>query len=605
MAEHAAARTRLYVLVLTIFWALIYGPGLFVPGLMDDVDSSFPEVAREMLVTGDYVTPRMNGVRYLEKPPLHYWLIAASYRLFGVAEWSARLPLALGTLATILAVFSLGRRAYGAEGGLLAGLALATAVGSWLFTRINLHDAYLGLWMTLGMAFFLRGVEEGAPSRLAAWGLAATTGLAVMTKALIGLVFPAGTILLYLLLTGNLRHLLRMRLLSSAAVFLAVAAPWHLLVSLQNGPAGGSRGFAWFYFLNEHLYRYLDKRIPRDYDKVPLSLFLLMTVIWLLPWSAFLPQAVTGVARRWRGFRGRLDERGRASLLFLCWAVWIVFFFSFSTRQEYYHLPVLPALALLVGGWMAEEARAPADSQQRRAGVRSAVALVVIGALAFAVAAYFGLTASTPAPGMDISSLLTKNPEHYALSLGHLFDLTAAVMGAFRWPLLITGCALLAGTAAHWRLRRRGQGLPGALALAAAMAVVLMCAQWALVIFSPVISSKALAEAVRRELRPGEVVMIAGHYEQGSSLNFYLQQPVHVLNGKKDNLWFGSTYPDAPAIFEDDASLLRLWQGSTRVYLWAEEGRVPEYLPRESRHVVARSGGKIIVSNQPSAIGRQ
>jgi 4-amino-4-deoxy-L-arabinose transferase-like glycosyltransferase len=324
--------------------------------LLDDADTVHAEAAREMLVRHDWVTLYANGIRYLEKAPLMYWGVASSFSLFGVHGWSARLPLILGVLALLAAAYWLGRRVYGEQGGFYAALVLATSVGPYLYTRFLIPDILVGLWLTLGFGFFLQTLEEERPSRTACWGLAATIALDVLTKGLIGLVFPAAIIGLYLLLTGNLRHILRMRLISSLAVLLAVGAPWHILAALRNPDQGSTRGFLWFYFVNEHFLRYLNKRVPRDYDTVPLLLFWILTVVWLVPWAAFLPESLKQVPLRWRQLRS-LNRResgdpaqARANLLFFIWGLVIIAFFSFSTRQEYYTIPALPAFAL-ADGW--------------------------------------------------------------------------------------------------------------------------------------------------------------------------------------------------------------------------------------------------------------
>src|SRR5690348_9412745 len=349
------ARARIYVLAIIVVWAAIYVSSLFQPALLDDADSVHAEAAREMVLRHDWVTLYIDGIRYLEKAPLLYWGMAASFKTFGVSEWSARLPLSLGVLALLLATFRLGRRVFGAEGGLYSALALGGCFGIYIYTRFQIPDVLVALWLTLGFDFFLQGLEENPPSRLACWGLAAATALDVLTKGLIGLVFPGAIIVLYLLLTGNLRHLLRMRLLSSTVVFLAVAAPWHILAALRNPTQGQVRGFLWFYFVNEHFLRYLNERVPRDYGTVPLAVFWALLLLWLAPWSVFLPQAVRAVPLRWQAMRSQLRARDRANLLFLAWALVIMAFFSFSTRQEYYNLPAVPAIALLVGGWMERE----------------------------------------------------------------------------------------------------------------------------------------------------------------------------------------------------------------------------------------------------------
>src|ERR1700675_3623903 len=264
---------RISVLALVALWAVIYMAGLSRAALLDDADTVHAEAAREMLQRHDWVTLYANGIRYLEKAPLMYWGVATSYTLFGISEWSTRFPLMLGVLTMILSTYGLGHWALGSEGGFDSGLVLATALGPFLFTRFLIPDVAVGLWLTLTFWFFLISLEQAKPARWTCWGIGAMCALNVLTKGLIGLVFPIGAIGLYLLLTGNLRHLLKLRLVSSALVFLAIAAPWHILAALRNPAQGNVRGFLWFYFVNEHILRFLNRRVPRDYDKVPLLLF--------------------------------------------------------------------------------------------------------------------------------------------------------------------------------------------------------------------------------------------------------------------------------------------------------------------------------------------
>src|SRR5215471_11937238 len=277
-----SSRRNLFVFLIVLVWAIVYLGTLVHPTLQDDADTVHAEAAREMAQSGDWVTLRINGgdgatgFRYLEKAPLMYWAVAASFKAFDVHEWSARLPLMLGVLALLLVVYRLGRRVYGDHGGLYSALGLATGFGPFIFTRILIPDMAVALWLALGFDFLLTILEQAdagqKPSLWLCWGIAATMALNVLTKGLIGLVFPVGTIVLFLLLTGRLRHLLKMHLLTSFLVFLAIAAPWHLLAGFRNPAQGQARGFFWFYFVNEHFLRYLKKRYPADYDTVPLLL---------------------------------------------------------------------------------------------------------------------------------------------------------------------------------------------------------------------------------------------------------------------------------------------------------------------------------------------
>ncbi len=438
---------KISVLILTALWIVIYIIGLSTPALLDDADTVHAEAAREMVQRHDWVTLYANGVRYLEKAPLMYWSVATSYTVFGISEWSTRFPLMLGVLGMILATYGLGRWAFGPEGGFDSGLVMATALGPYLFTRFLIPDVPVGLWLTLTYWLFLKSLEEAKPSRWVCWGLAAVCALNVLTKGLIGLVFPAAAIGLYLLLTGNLKHLLKLRLPSSALVFFAIAAPWHLLAERANPAQGQVRGFLWFYFVNEHFLRFLNKRVPRDYDTVPLLIFWALLILWLVPWSVFVPQGLLEVPRRWHEFHSQMSRRQRANLLFLLWGLVIVGFFSFSTRQEYYTIPAIPGMALLIGGWLARERTSPTGSPERRAGRTSATVLLVIGVVVAIVGFALLWFSKPPTPGTDLSDLLKKHPQDYALSFGHFLDLTPQAMGAFRRPLF--GVALQGSGVGH------------------------------------------------------------------------------------------------------------------------------------------------------------
>ncbi len=593
---------RISVLVLMGLWAVIYMAGLSRPALLDDADTVHAEAAREMLQRHDWVTLYTNGIRYLEKAPLTYWSLAASYRIFGISDWSTRLPLMLGVLGLLLATYKLGRYAFGESGGLYAGVVLATSLGLYIFTRFLIPDVLVGLWLTIGYYFFLRSLEEEWPSRLTCWGFAATCALNVLTKGLIGLVFPAGAIGLYLLFTGNLRHLLKLRLVSSALVFFAIAAPWHILAALRNPAQGQVRGFLWFYFINEHVMRFLNKRVPPGYDTVPLPIFWGLLLAWLLPWTAFLPQVLRDVPVRWRELRSKLgtklDRPQRASLLFFLWALVIVGFFSFSTRQEYYTIPALPGMALLVGGWLARESGPAASESDRRAGRISSTVLFAFGVLGFVAGTYLLSVSHLPAPGADLADLLKKNPRDYDFSLGHVLDLTPQALGAFRGPLLGASLGLLLGTGLNWILRRRGRPFEGNVALAVMMVGLLACVHSSFSTFSPVLSSYKLAVAIRKQFRPGDVIVIDGQYHQASTLNFYTGVQVHVLHEPSGNLWYGAKFPDAPHIFETPESLAVLWSGPAEVFLWTDQ-EYPKELRGLTSFLLARSGGKSIYSNRP------
>jgi 4-amino-4-deoxy-L-arabinose transferase-like glycosyltransferase len=565
---------------------------------LDDADSVHSEVAREMVVRHDWITLYANGVRYLEKAPLMYWATAASFTLFGPEDWAARLPLAIAALALFLVVYATGRRLFASDtAGFYAALILLTSFGIFIYTRIIIPDVIVCLWLGLSMLLFWISLQQERPSRATAWGFAAACALNVLTKGLIGIVFPLGIVVIFLLLNRNLGHLRRWHPLSSLLLFLVIVLPWHIAAGLANPSQGhpsgtmptpgNVHGFLWFYFINEQLFRYLNRRVPRDYDTVPLLLFWSLLLIWLMPWIAFVFNAVRRV---------RLAPYDQAWNLLAVWAGFVMVFFSFSTRQEYYALPALPPIALMIGGWLAQEEKSSARDPHRIAGRRIAVVLFLLGAAASTLAAYLAIRGRTPAPGVDISTLLTQNPGDYALSLGHFLDLSMRTMGAFRLPLILTAIALAAGTLANLILRFINMIRIANYALAAMMVIFLIAAHMALVTFSPVLSSKALADAIRPRLQPGDVVEINGEYEAGSTLGFYLRRQVRILNGRSSNLWYGSFFNDAPQLFDDDASFRRLWGGSQRIFLWTELDQIPP-LPGPA-YAIAQSGGKEMLSNQ-------
>ena len=610
------------IILIVSAWLILQIGGLFTPGLLDDVDSIYTEIAREMLVRHDYVTPYVNGVRFFDKPPLMYWMAAASMRVFGPYDWAARLPLALGTLALLFSVYVLGIRLFRSvspanspdRGGFYAALALATSIGPYLYTRFYIPDILLALWMTLGVHLVLIALDrihENRSSILPATAFAAVMALNVLTKGLIGLVFPIGFVLCYLALTRQLRLLTRLHLFASTTVFLAIAAPWHILAALRTPaiplPAGlglpARGGWAWFYLYNEHIARFLGRRIPHDYGQVPIPLFWLLSSLWVMPWTPFLFPAIASYIRELRQRVSPTSREREAALSLMLWAAIVLGFFTLSSRQEYYNLPALPALALIAAGLLA---RADSRTRDDSAAARSSVTrwtlwfLVPLTTAIAAVCGYFAITAPGPAPGTDIASLLAANPEFYNLSLGHLFDLTGAAMGLFRGPLAAVAISMLAIGLGSYALRRRDHHCAANLMLAAGMTVTLLAAHEGLARFYPIIGSKDLALAINHDsLRPTDQIILDGELTSGSSLIFYTHQQVHLIHGNVNSLWYGGLWPDSPHIFETENSLHQLWASPRRIFLltYNPTARTRDLEPYSAVHTLASAGGKTVLTN--------
>ncbi len=637
--------------ILFLAWVVLQFGGLFTPGLLDDVDSVYIQIAREMLARHDFVTPTIDGIRFFDKPPLMYWLAAGSMHVFGLHDWAARLPLAAGVLALFLAIYALGLRLYAGispenpdRAALYAALATATSLGPYLYTRFFIPDILIALWMTLSVHLFLAArdrIQSGRSALAPSLGLAVVVALDVLTKGFIGVVFPLAFVLLFLLIRRELPLLGKLHILPATGVFLLIAAPWHILAALRNPaialPRGvglpSRAGWTWFYLYNEHVARFLGRRIPHDYGQVPVPLFWLLLGVWLVPWVAFLPSALRNAFAELR-FHSTPRQTtvssaagasvsahsSDAALATLLWAAIILSFFTLSSRQEYYHLPALPALTLLVGAllatadrrqaWMVhanqlgefDRASLAASAKALRQTLRgSAFFLVPLGLLLSVVCGYFALTAHMPSPGADLYSVLNNDPAHYNLSLGHLFDLTGSAMGFFRGPLLAVALGMLVlGPVSHL-LRRRTHTYAANLVLAAGMLVVLLAAHEGLVRFYPILGSKGLALAINQARQPGDLIAIDGELTSGSTLLFYTGQPVLLVNGRVNGPWFGSFWPDAPHIFLDETALHTAWAGPHRVFLltYHPRERRADLAPFASVNALAAAGGKTVLTNKP------
>jgi hypothetical protein len=384
----------------------------------------------------------------------------------------------------------------------------------------------------------------------------------------------------------------RLRPFSGALIILFIVAPWVILATLRNPPffdftfrsvPGQYHGFLWFYFMNEHVLRFLNLRYPRDYNTVPRPLFWLLHMVWLFPWSFYFPAVLR------LGYKP-VDRAGRARLLALCWVGFVMLFFTLSTTQEYYSLPIYPALALLLGsamisgdGWVTK-------------GTKAAGAILALGVLVMIVILW--QVWSLPTPG-DISSALIQHPEMYTLSLGHMGDLTLKSFAYLRAPLVLATGAVLVGIAGIFLYSNKRRCC--SFALAAMMVLFFHAARLAMTVFDPYLGSKPLADALS-SAPPGKLIEADAYYAF-STVFFYTNQRALLWNGRRENLEYGSYAPGTPHVFIGDTDLQTLWRSNDRYYLLAEHEDLPrihELVGVSSVHIVKESGGKYLLSNQTS-----
>lgn len=569
------------------------------PALLDDdVDAAHAVVARQMLERHDYVVLRMDGVRYLVRPPLHFWMIAASYALFGQTEFATRLPLALTVVALLVMVVEFGRRFFNLRIGLYAALILASSPGLFIFTRTVNQEAICALEFTAVFYLFLRAWTGSLDLRLGYWGVAVLCGVTVLTRGLVGIIFPVAAIVGFITATRGWRRWRELRPLSSFLIFLSVAAPWHILAGIR------APGFFWAYFVNDHFKRVLGTRWPPDYSAVPLGLWWAAHLAWLFPWAFFAPLVVRGFLFP-RMPEQKWNKASQAPLLLALWAGSIFLFFSAvgGSRMEYYSLGAWPAIALLL-------AVALAGSEQTSDRWLRVIqgALAMLGIMLAIVLAYLLIASSRYQDTGDISVLLRgHDPGFYRFAMGHFFDLTIPAFAALRAPSIIAAFALLTTFAAAWVLRRRDLHAASTIVMSAGMILVLFAASMAYRRFEPQLSSRSLAMELNQYLRPGDRVVVYGDFAASSSLAFYTHRQLFMYNAPYSELEYGSHFPDAPKIFFNDKDFLSLWNGRDRVFLIVPSAQLQSArarLPLNTTWLFAESGGKTAFLNQPLSAGQ-
>jgi 4-amino-4-deoxy-L-arabinose transferase-like glycosyltransferase len=625
--QPADSRPRAHhILALLGLWLIIFFAALFSPPLLDDADATHSQAARAMVTTGDWVTLHVNGIRYLEKPPLPYWLVALGFRIFGFNTFSVHLPLALAVLALAVLGYCWARRAFDDRTAFYTALSILTCTGVFLFTRIFIPEVLLSLFLCLALYTFLRTLEAtsqdpnptptpGAPSSSRTLRLGwtrpycmwTTLALAVLTKGLVALVFFFATAALYLLLTGQTKKWRSLRPFSGLILFLFIAAPWHILASLRNTGGENGHGFFWFYFINEHVLRFLGRRIPRDYNKLPGYLYWSLHLVWLFPWSLFAPLAAI------LGWRGRSDLRaltqtasGRTILLLSLYSTFVLLFFSFSTNQEYYTFPIyLPLLLLIAAAFAIYESAERTTLTARRLFTLGHALFFVLG-LAISATLLTGLYRSRnlPAPS-DIGELLAhRDIGSYTLSTSHFFDLTTTSLAALRLPALIAALAFLIGPGFAWLLRQRRRHIASTATMTLTAGAFLIAAHIAFVRFAPLLSSQDFAARIQR-LDPQEQsrVLIYGDQAFGSSIPFYLHRHVELVDGRTTSMQFGSTFPDAPLVFLTHQQLAATWGTGPRQFLFVppDHREEAEHLLAGRTFLIAETSGKLLLTDRPLA----
>jgi 4-amino-4-deoxy-L-arabinose transferase-like glycosyltransferase len=335
-----SALTRGRAVALLLVFTAIWFSTLDYRRLMHPDEGRYAEIPREMAASGDWITPRLNGIKYFEKPALQYWITAAAYSIFGVHEWTARSWPALSGFLGVLFIGYVGLRLGGSRLGLYSAAVLGSSAAYVLGAQVLTLDAGVTFWMSVGLgSLFIAQRDDATPGEERGWMLAAwaVLALAVLSKGLIGLVLPGAALVIYSLLQRDWSLWRRMHLIGGLLLFLAISAPWFVVVSLRNGE------FFDFFFIHEHFARFMTHQAHRE---GAWWYFIPVLIVGLLPWAAVLLWTVRTI---WTG--APVNRNGFSWQRFaLVWSAFIFVFFSASdSKLPWYILPIFPALALVLG----------------------------------------------------------------------------------------------------------------------------------------------------------------------------------------------------------------------------------------------------------------
>jgi len=546
------------LLLLALVFAALLGPSIGRRALWEPDEGRYAEIPREMVATGDYLTPRINGIKYFEKPPLVYWATAAAIRIAGTSEAAVRSPIALFALLGGIAVYLAGRRLFGRSAGLWGALALATSPLYLGLGQVLSLDMPVSALLTAALLAFLLAVREppGWNRRLLLWAFYAAAALAVLSKGLIGVLIPALVIGTWILLTRQWRLIPVALAPTGILVFLAIAAPWHLLASRAHPE------FAWFYFVHEHFQRYLTK-VHNRYE--PPWYFVPVLLGGLLPWTLFLPQALKSA------WRADSVER-RETIFFALWAALVFGFFSLSdSKLMPYVLPAVPPLALLVGRWLGSLVEDRLGAGEKRSPLLPALwGLLSLGLILAAAVAFW----PTPPEG-------TKDRA--------FFDL----LGGFRPVLALCFAAIGIAPFLFDRQRNRRSTL---VALIMGNALLFILLGVLAPRFDAYRSAKPLAQDLLTNLQPGDEV--ASYHFYPHTLAYYLKRRITIV-GYTGELEFGTRHDDTRAWVIDDSEFWRRWNGPRTMYVMVDtHHRKPLPVQLANARVVGERGDFRVVVNR-------
>ncbi len=583
-----SAKSLLSILGHPVFWVFVISLPFYLIGVRSlalcDNDAMYPQVAGEMLRTGDWITPRLDGVAHFDKPPLIYWLNALSLRVLGHTEASARIWPVLAACLTILVVGGIGASVYGKRAGWLSALVFSGCAGPYLYCRVIAvnADILLCFWTCLAILAYIKAIiEQDRHAGLWMQVMFACFGMAGLTKSLYGFGLPMVIIGLHALLSGRWRGFLCLRAAAGVVVAAVIVLPWHILVAMANPH------FLWAYIVRENFQRLVGNRWPRD-EFVSAPLFLIFTALWTFPWMGLLPQAVFRAFSRIRGTKWVESE----DLLICIWFLFILGLFTIShDRLEYYSLPAIPAFAILLGKLWDDSLKV-----ENRA-LRGYMALA-LGALAMIL--LLGAVAGWEILGPAKEEIFKFLETWWPYSGWSGVSAQMAVIQRMRIPtvVVLAGASIFVFSASVALLRSRPR-LACALMIGI-MAPIFIMANWGFELMVPFESSAPIVQILKRAGPVEAVVIREPHeYQWVSGMVYYAGRSVYVLKDQKvgDPTLDG----DRDKRLLEPREFLKLWNSGKRVifvYEIDEQAEISKLLGSEPARVLGGFGTRVVVENQ-------
>jgi 4-amino-4-deoxy-L-arabinose transferase-like glycosyltransferase len=560
--------------VLALVLGVLYFLELGDSGLVNPDEGRYAEIPREMVASDDYVTPRLNNVLYFEKPPLVYWIVAGLLRVFGPSELAMRATPAFFGLLGVLVLYLVARRMHGRMAGLASAAVLGTSLLYFALGRILLLDMVVSVLMSSTLFCFILGVREppGKTRRLFFYGLYATAALATLAKGLIGFLLTGAVMFTWLAIFNQWRRLVPLYLPTGVLLFLAIAAPWHVLVAQRNPQ------WTHFYFVQEHWQRFTTTYHGRT---EPFWFFGPVLLLGLFPWMGFLWPAVRSAlvggpaaaldAPATTGLRGAWTRRkeNADAWFFVTWAAFVFLFFSKSQSKLIpYILPVFPPLALLIGKWLSEAWRD--NAAQRLRG---------------------GMTVFALSAGMLGGALLMP-----FLKPG-LIPTSSQVSGILPDAVVASAALLVGGTIALWSCRRGSLRTSLVAVAAASVALYFALADGQDKLSRP--GTKSLALHVKEHRKPGDRVY--HYYQYFHDFSFYAESEVGTVAYAGELELQIDSQARASGRFIDEPEFRRQWDSPTRLWVVARKRDIgPLFADKAFRyHLIRETSGHYLFSNQP------